>query len=130
MAKPIVVAPTPTPFKDDESVDHELLAEMDVRIFVDTDADIRLMRRAKRDTRERGRTLESVFTQYDEFVRPMHNAFVEPSKAHADVIVPFGMNKVALEMISMHLLAVIGGSEHVEDVREAGRESARAVTEP
>ena len=74
---------------------------MDIRIFVDTDADIRLCRRIKRDVTKRGRTLESVLTQYQETVKPMHEQYVEPSKKFANIVVPEGgKNLVALEMIT------------------------------
>ena len=73
---------------------------MDIKIFVDTDADIRLCRRILRDVTERGRTLESVVTQYQDTVKPMHEQYVEPSKKFADIIVPEGgQNLVALDMI-------------------------------
>lgn len=73
---------------------------MDIRIFVDTDADIRLCRRIKRDVNKRGRTLESVLTQYQNTVKPMHDLYVEPSKKFASIIVPEGgKNLVALDMI-------------------------------
>lgn len=73
---------------------------MDIRIFVDTDADIRLCRRIKRDVNKRGRTLESVLTQYQQTVKPMHEKYVEPSKKHAHIIIPEGgKNHVALDMI-------------------------------
>ena len=73
---------------------------MDVKIFVDTDADVRLCRRIVRDVNERGRTLESVVTQYQDTVKPMHEQYVEPSKKFADIIVPEGgQNLVALDMI-------------------------------
>ncbi|MBQ7566176.1 MAG: uridine kinase [Oscillospiraceae bacterium] len=82
--------------------DERLREEMDVRIFVDADCDVRLCRRIRRDVRKRGRTLESVIDQYLTTVKPMHEQFVEPSKKFADVIVPEGgKNLVALEMI-MH----------------------------
>ncbi|MBR9918387.1 uridine kinase [bacterium] len=78
----------------------ELLELMDVKIFVDTDDDIRLLRRLKRDINERGRSVESVMEQYQKFVRPMHLEFVQPSKRYADVIIPRGgKNKVALDMV-------------------------------
>jgi uridine kinase len=78
----------------------ELLKLMDVKIFVDTDDDIRLLRRLKRDINERGRSVESVMEQYQKFVRPMHLEFVQPSKRYADVIIPRGgKNKVALDMV-------------------------------
>jgi uridine kinase len=73
---------------------------MDIKIFVDTDADVRILRRLKRDLEERGRTLESVISQYLSTVRPMHLQFVEPSKRYADIIIPEGgHNRVALEML-------------------------------
>lgn len=73
---------------------------MDIRIFVDTDADIRLCRRIKRDVNKRGRSLESVLNQYQQTVKPMHEKYVEPSKKYANIVVPEGgKNLVALEMI-------------------------------
>ena len=78
----------------------DLLDLMDIRIFVDTDADVRLCRRIKRDVRERGRTIESVIEQYQTTVKPMHEKYVEPSKRFAHVVVPEGgKNTVALDMI-------------------------------
>ena len=78
----------------------ELCREMDIKIFVDTDADVRLCRRIRRDVRKRGRTIESVIDQYLTTVKPMHERFVEPSKKNADLIVPEGgKNLIALEMI-------------------------------
>ena len=83
--------------------DSALRKQFDVKIFVDTDADIRLMRRIRRDLESRGRSFTQVRTQYYETVRPMHIAFVEPSKRFADIIVPEGgQNKVALEFIVNH----------------------------
>ena len=77
-----------------------LCDEMDIKIFVDTDADVRLIRRIKRDVAKRGRSLQSVLTQYLETVKPMHEQFVEPSKKNADLVVlEGGKNLVALEMI-------------------------------
>jgi uridine kinase len=72
---------------------------MDIKIFVDTDPDIRFIRRFKRDLTERGRSIDSVIKQYLETVRPMHLLFVEPSKRYADIIIPEGNNPVALEMV-------------------------------
>ena len=73
---------------------------MDIRIFVDTDADIRLCRRVKRDVNKRGRSLESVLAQYQATVKPMHEKYVEPSKKYANLVVPEGgKNLVALDMI-------------------------------
>ena len=81
-------------------VDPDLRALMDIKIFVDTDADIRLCRRIKRDVTKRGRSLESVINQYKQTVKPMHEKYVEPSKKFADLVVPEGgKNQVALDMI-------------------------------
>ncbi len=78
----------------------ELLDLMDIKVFVDADADIRLIRRLTRDVKERGRSLDSVIQQYMDTVKPMHEQFVEPSKKYADVIVPQGgENMVALHML-------------------------------
>ena len=80
--------------------DETLRSKMDLKIFIDTDADERILRRIMRDTSERGRTLESVIKQYLTTVKPMHDAFVEPYKRYADVIVPGGGdNPAALDMI-------------------------------
>ena len=82
----------------------ELRNLMDIKIFVDTDADIRLCRRIKRDVNKRGRSLESVLTQYQQTVKPMHERYVEPSKKYADLVVPEGgKNLVALGMITGHI---------------------------
>lgn len=84
--------------------DKALRELMDIRIFVDTDADIRLCRRIKRDVNKRGRSLESVLTQYQQTVKPMHEKYVEPSKKYADLVVPEGgKNTVALDMIIGHI---------------------------
>ena len=78
----------------------ELLNMLDIRIFVDTDPDVRILRRILRDVKERGRSLDSVVTQYLSTVKPMHEQFVEPSKRNADIIVlEGGYNLVALDMI-------------------------------
>ena len=82
----------------------ELRDLMDVKIFVDTDADIRLCRRIKRDVNKRGRSMESVLKQWQQTVKPMHELYVEPSKKHADIIVPGGgKNVVALDMIEWRI---------------------------
>lgn len=88
----------------------ELCGMMDLKVFVDTDADVRILRRIVRDVKSRGRTLDSVVTQYLTTVKPMHEQFVDPSKRKADLIVPEGgHNKVALDMlikwVSNHLQA-------------------------
>jgi uridine kinase len=90
-------------------VEKSLRELMDIRIFVDTDADLRFIRRLKRDVEERGRSVELVIEQYLSTVRPMHLEFVEPSKRYADIIVPEGgFNEVAMEMIVSRVRALIG----------------------
>lgn len=80
----------------------------DLKLFVDTDADVRILRRMRRDVAERGRTIESVEEQYLTTVKPMHDAYVEPSKKLADVIIPEGgHNKIALNMIMHHIEALM-----------------------
>jgi uridine kinase len=82
-------------------VDPALRALMDLRVFVDTDADLRVLRRLKRDVEERGRTLDSVMQQYLETVRPMHNEFVAPTKKYANLVLPEGgMNEVAIDILT------------------------------
>ena len=89
---------------------------MDIKIFVDTDADVRILRRILRDVKERGRTLDSVIEQYLSTVKPMHEQFVEPAKRYADVIVPEGgQNLVALMMIIQRIAYHI---EHGDIVSE------------
>ena len=89
----------------------ELRDLMDIKVFVDTDADVRILRRIVRDVNERGRSLESVINQYLATVKPMHEAFVEPSKRYADVIVPIGgENLVALEMLLGRIQAHLASS--------------------
>jgi uridine kinase len=84
--------------------DARLRALLDIKIYIDTDPDVRLLRRLKRDILERGRTLELVMQQYLEQVRPMHLEFVEPSKRYADLIVPEGaQNQVALDLVVARL---------------------------
>ena len=88
--------------------DPDLRKLLDVKIFVDTDSDIRFIRRLERDITERGRTTEMVVRQYLSTVRPMHLEFVEPSKRYADVIVPEGgLNTVAMEMVAARLEALL-----------------------
>ncbi len=86
----------------------EVRALLDAKIFVATDDDIRFIRRLERDVTERGRSLESIIEQYTKTVRPMHHAFVEPSKRHADIIIPKGgKNEVAIGMVISDLNARI-----------------------
>ena len=86
----------------------ELRELMDIKVYVDTDADIRLARRILRDVCERGRTMQSVITQYTSTVKPMHDEFVEPSKKYADVIIPEGgFNSVAVTMLIQNIRSLI-----------------------
>jgi uridine kinase len=89
----------------------ELRPLLDIKVFVDTDADVRFIRRLERDMRERGRSLDSVVRQYQETVRPMHLDFVEPSRRYADVIIPEGgSNRVAIDMVVAHLAGILSRS--------------------
>lgn len=86
----------------------ELLELLDIKVFIDTDADVRIIRRIMRDVSERGRTLESVITQYLTTVKLMHEQFVEPSKKNADIIIPEGgYNVVALQMLNERIKALL-----------------------
>lgn len=86
----------------------ELRDLCDIKVFIDTDADVRILRRILRDVSERGRTLDSVVSQYLTTVKPMHEQFVEPSKKYADIIVPEGgYNRVALEMLNERIHALL-----------------------
>jgi uridine kinase len=89
-------------------VDRALREMFDIKIFVDTDADLRFIRRLERDIAERGRTMESVVKQYHETVRPMHLEFVEPSKRYADLIIPEGgFNTIAIDMVVARINAML-----------------------
>lgn len=86
----------------------ELRDPCDIKVFIDTDADVRIIRRIIRDVNERGRTLESIVTQYLTTVKPMHEQFVEPSKKFADIIIPEGgYNQVALDMLNEKIHALL-----------------------
>ena len=90
----------------------ELRDLMDIKVFVDTDADERLMRRIRRDMVERARSIESILTQYRETVKPMHEQFVEPSKKYADIIIPRGgENLTEISILQEHLNLVIMQNE-------------------
>lgn len=105
-----VVAPAPIVIVEGilVFVEAELRAQMDIKVFVDTDADIRVLRRVRRDMEHRGRTFQSIRDQYYATVRPMHLQFVEPSKRWADVIVPEGgRNEIALDMIVARLAQLL-----------------------
>ncbi|AMY04637.1 uridine kinase [Staphylococcus condimenti] len=85
---------------------------MDVKIYVDTDADLRILRRLMRDTKERGRSMESVIEQYLNVVRPMHNQFIEPTKRYADIIIPEGgSNKVAIDIMTTKVQSLINNQQ-------------------
>ncbi len=88
--------------------DERLRNLMDMKLFVDTDADIRIIRRMLRDIKERGRTIESVIDQYVSVVRPMHNQFIEPTKRYADIIIPEGgQNHVAIDLMVTKIKTIL-----------------------
>jgi uridine kinase len=90
--------------------DAQLRARMGIRIFVDAESDLRIIRRIRRDTRSRGRTVESVIEQYLKTVRPMHLEFVEPSKRYADIIIPNGgLNAIAIDMVVAKIERLLDG---------------------
>ncbi|MGG1677513.1 uridine kinase [Neobacillus sp. NRS-1170] len=88
--------------------DERLRNLMDIKLYVDTDADLRIIRRLQRDIQERGRTLDSVIDQYVNVVRPMHNQFIEPTKRYADVIIPEGgHNHVAIDLMVTKIQTIL-----------------------
>ncbi|GED32336.1 MULTISPECIES: uridine kinase [Brevibacillus] len=88
--------------------DERIRGLMDIKVFVDTDADVRIVRRMLRDIEERGRSMESVVNQYLNVVRPMHLQFIEPTKRYADVIIPEGgYNRVALDLLSTKISNIL-----------------------
>ena len=93
--------------------DAKLRDMMSLKIYVDTDADIRFIRRLTRDINERDRSMDSVISQYKSTVRPMHNQFVEPSKRFADVILPHGANDPAVDMITAKITSLIAAVSHL-----------------
>jgi len=97
--------------------DERLVERMDIKIFVDTDDDVRLIRRIRRDITERERVVESVLDQYEKTVRPMHIEFVEPSKRKADVIIPRGgHNRVAVDLVVARIKSLIEESNVVDTI--------------
>lgn len=87
----------------------EIRKLLDIKIFVDTDADVRIIRRIVRDMKERGRSLDSVIKQYMDVVKPMHNEFIEPTKRYADIIIPEGgYNKVAIDIMVAKIKSILG----------------------
>ena len=88
--------------------DKRLRELMDIKIFVDTDDDIRIIRRIKRDMEERGRSLDSVIDQYTSVVKPMYHQFIEPTKRYADMIIPEGAsNIVAIDLINTKISTIL-----------------------
>lgn len=88
--------------------DKRLRDLMDIKLFVDTDGDLRIIRRLLRDINERGRTIDSVIDQYLNVVRPMHNQFIEPTKRYADVIIPEGgQNEVAIDLMVTKIKTIV-----------------------
>ena len=110
-------------------VEQALRQMFDIKIFVDTDADLRFIRRLQRDIAERGRSTGSVIDQYLNTVRPMHLEFVEPSKRYADVIIPEGgFNTVALDMVVARIEAMLPDTGHYpRPLAVAGRQTSRTV---
>ncbi|WP_283278972.1 uridine kinase, partial [Streptococcus dysgalactiae] len=89
--------------------DERLRELMDIKLFVDTDDDIRIIRRIKRDMMERGRSLESIIDQYTSVVKPMYHQFIEPSKRYADIVIPEGVsNVVAIDLINTKIASILG----------------------
>ena len=106
-AKPVIIVEGIMIFENEQ-----LRNMMDIRIFVDTDADVRICRRIKRDVQKRGRTVESVIEQYQKTVKPMHEKYVEPSKKYANIVVPEGgKNWVALNMIQGYIRRHLNGEK-------------------
>ena len=88
--------------------DKRLRDLMDIKLFVDTDSDLRIIRRILRDINERGRSIESVMEQYLSVVRPMHNQFIEPTKRYADIIIPEGgENQVAIDLMVTKIKTIL-----------------------
>ena len=110
--KTVLVKPSPVVIVEGILIlqDPRLCELLDIKIFVDTDADVRILRRIVRDVRDRGRSLESVVDQYLTTVKPMHEMYVEPSKRNADIIVPEGgHNLVAMDMLTERIRAHVSG---------------------
>jgi len=105
--------------------DEELRQMLDIKIFVDTESDVRFIRRLQRDISERGRDVNSVVDQYQQTVRPMHIQFVEPSKRHADLIIPTGYNSVALSMVVARLEALLEWGNEPPALSERSKSTPR-----
>ena len=112
--KTVLLTPSPVVIVEGILIlqDPRLCELLDIKIFVDTDADVRILRRIVRDVRDRGRSLESVVDQYLTTVKPMHEMYVEPSKRNADIIIPEGgHNLVAMDMLIERIRAHVGGGQ-------------------
>ena len=112
--KTVLVKPSPVVIVEGILIlqDPRLCELLDIKIFVDTDADVRILRRIVRDVRDRGRSLESVVDQYLTTVKPMHEMYVAPSKRNADIIIPEGgHNLVAMDMLIERIRAHVGGGQ-------------------
>ena len=95
-------------------VEPKIREMLDIKLFVDTDADVRIMRRLQRDIKERGRTIDSVINQYLNVVRPMHLQFVEPTKRYADLIIPEGgYNKVAIDIMVVKVNEIVNNNNNL-----------------
>jgi uridine kinase len=115
----LLVAPQPVVLLEGILIfaDPQLRARMGVKIFVDAESDLRIIRRIQRDTHSRGRTIDSVIEQYLKTVRPMHLEFVEPSKRYADIIIPNGgLNTIAIDMVVARIERLLGGRDGSERV--------------
>jgi uridine kinase len=112
--------------------DPQMRRLMDMKIFVDCDADIRFIRRLDRDVHERGRSLESIISQYQTTVRPMHLQFVEPAKRYADIIIPEGgFNEVGIDFITCKIQSILASADQSALLRETaneGGEQPKAVS--
>jgi len=108
--------------------DPELRAMMDIKVFIDADADVRFIRRLHRDIHERGRSVDSVIRQYQESVRPMHLQFVEPTKRYADIIIPEGgHNTVAIDLLKVKIKDLL---RQRESARAGGAAARQTVERP
>lgn len=108
----ITIRPTPVIVVEGILVlaEKDLVDRMDIKLFVDTDDDVRLIRRIRRDMEERGRSLDSILEQYERTVRPMHIEFVQPSRRMADVIIPRGgRNEIAVQMVLSRISTILAG---------------------
>lgn len=112
-AKPVVLIDGILIFSDPR-----LRELMDMRIYVETDADERILRRVRRDMRERGRDLDGIIAQYLTTVKPMHNAYVEPTKQFADIIINGGKNNTAYDLVKNKIQSILGKEENYEPVQE------------